>query len=346
MVGKSTSAGRPVTVTDVARAAGVAPGTASKALNGKGSLRRDTRDRVLAAAKALGFVPNALARSLTAGRTYTVGLISTDSISRFAGQVAYGAENVLGEGEVSVFLCDGRGDPVRERHYLRILMERRVDGLIVTGRRHEPRPPIAEELQIPVVYALSPSENPSDTSFVVDDLQGGRLAAEHLVRLGRRNIAIVTGPERHLSARLRATAGVEVLAKAGLPVAGGTPFWGEWTERWGGEATRSLLSGGVELDGIVCGSDQIARGVVDALREAGVVVPSEISVIGFDNWDVMVDGSRPALTTIDMNLVDLGRHAARALLDAIEADMLQPGVHDLPCHLVMRESASARSPGR
>src|SRR6266478_3616037 len=108
---------RPATISDVAALARVSIGTASKALNGRGQLRAETRERVVAAAQQLGFQPNALARALLARRTFTVGLITTDSFGRFTIPIVLGAEDALGAGQISAFLCDGREDPIRERHY-------------------------------------------------------------------------------------------------------------------------------------------------------------------------------------------------------------------------------------
>jgi LacI family transcriptional regulator, galactose operon repressor len=114
---------RPVTIGDVAALAGVSIGTVSKALNGRGQLRPQTRDRVLAASQQLGFRPSPLARGLLTGRSDTVGLITTDSFGRFTIPVMLGAEDALGQGQMSVLLCDGRGDPIREEHYVRTLLD-------------------------------------------------------------------------------------------------------------------------------------------------------------------------------------------------------------------------------
>ncbi len=122
---------RRVTIRDVAVEAGVSIGTASKALNGQGKLRAETRERVAEAAQRLGFAPNTLAQALLAGRSFTVGLITTDSFGRFSIPVMLGAEDALGTGQVSVFMCDTRDDPERERRYVEMLAARQVDGLIV-----------------------------------------------------------------------------------------------------------------------------------------------------------------------------------------------------------------------
>ncbi len=333
-----------MTITDVARLAGVSPGTASKALNGRGGIRPETAERVRHAAERLGYQPNALARGLLTGRSFTVGLITTDSFGRFSIPVMLGAEDALGPGRISVFLCDSRDDRIREQHYLRTLLERRVDGIIVTGRRQDPREPIGRNLPVPVVYAMTHSTDPGDLSLIPDDEGGGALAVRHLLSTGRTRIGHVTGPLRFAAARLRARGAEKVLAAAGLELAGGTVLYGEWSEEWGRQATDVLLRSAPELDAIFCGNDQIARGVADAAREAGRRVPEDIALVGFDNWEVMAAACRPPLTTVDMNLRELGRVAGEKLLDAIDGRP-STGLQLLPCSLVLRESSRPRHSG-
>jgi LacI family transcriptional regulator len=319
-----------VRIADVAALAGVSIGTASKALNGTGQLRESTRTRVRDAAAKLGFVGDARARALSSGRTYTVGMITTDSFGRFSIPVLLGAEDVLSAGQMAVLLCDTRDDHVRESHYLRSLVARGVDGIIVTGRSADARPPI--DVAIPVVYAFTPSTDPEDVSITVDDEHGAGLVASHLLTLGRRRIAIVTGPARHRSASRRVSGAAAVLGSS-LVV---PPLYGEWSERWGRQAVDVLLRGDAGFDAVVCGSDQIARGVSDRLRELGRSVPEDVAVTGFDDWDVMALASRPPLTTVDMRLEELGRVAGQALLDLIEGSTAASAV--VTPSLVIRES--------
>ncbi|WP_222853300.1 LacI family DNA-binding transcriptional regulator [Fodinicola acaciae] len=319
----------------MAALAGVSVGTASKAVNGRGQLRPETRARVLTAAAELGFEPNALARGLLSGRSFTVGLITTDSFGRFSIPVMLGAEEALGAGQMSVFLCDSRGDRVREQHYARMLLARRVDGIIVTGRRIEPRPPL--ETSVPVVYAVGPSADPTDTSVVSDEAGGARLAIEHLIATGRQRIGHITGPETHLAAKVRADAVRQTLSAAGLQLASSAVYFGQWSEEWGRQAAAILLRSQPDVDAVFCGSDQIARGVADHLRENGRRVPDDIALAGFDNWDVMATACRPPLTTVDRHLHDLGRVAAENLLNKIAGEDVA-GVRKIPCGLVVRES--------
>jgi LacI family transcriptional regulator len=336
--------GKLVTITDVAALAGVSVGTVSKALNGRGSLRPETRDRVRAAAAHLGFKANAAASSLGSGRTYTVGVITTETIGRFSIPLMIGAEDSLGAGRMSVFLCDGRDDPIREGYYLDTLVRRRVDGIIVTGRRARSRPPIRADVAVPVVYAFVSSTDPADCSLVPDEAGGTAKAIEHLLAIGRRRIAHLSGSEHHDSTRIRAAAARATLDRAGLALVEPVLF-GDWSEVWGRHGLNTLLASGAEFDALFCGSDQIARGAIDALRLAGRRIPEDVAVVGFDNWDVMVTACEPPLTSVDMELKELGRAAADLLLAAINGEP-SPGRHPRPCRLVVRESTALRAGSR
>lgn len=328
--------GRVVRITDVAALAGVAPGTASKALNGTGSLRESTRERVREAAERLGFVPDATARSLSARRSFTVGLLSTDSAGRFSLPVVLGAENALVGGELSALLATARHDPVREQHHVRALVARRVDGIIVTGRTTEPREPI--RVPMPVVYAFAPSADPDDVSVVPDDAVGMRLLVEHLAGLGRRRIAYVGGRAEQAASLMRHDALVAELTARGLEMVG-PPLYGDWSEQWGRRAVDLILDAGADhrVDAIVFASDQLARGGCDRLRERGLRVPDDVAVTGYDDWDVMSLASRPPLTTVDMRLERLGQRAAELLIAAIEGEPAR-GVERLTPRLVVRAS--------
>ncbi len=331
-----------MTIRDVAARAGVSIGTASKALNGKGKLRAETRGRVADAARELSFAPNVLARGLLAGRTYTVGVITTDSFGRFSIPVMLGAESALGDGQISVFMCDTRDDRNREKQYLDMLLSRRVDGLIVAGRRIEPRPSIGLGLGVPVVYAMTQSMDSDEPAVLPDDTGGGRLVADHLLSLDRGRFGHITGPERFLCARKRARGFCDAVTAAGADFAPHDVLYGEWSERWGREAVRVLLGHTPDVDAIFCGSDQIARGATDTLRLLGRRVPDDIAVVGYDNWSPMVLGADPPLTSVDMCLEDVGRVAAEHLMLAINGEATH-GVQTVPCRLIQRDSTGQAS---
>jgi LacI family transcriptional regulator len=334
------SNGRAATLEDVARLAGVSIATASKALNGRTHVSEATRTVVQEAAARLSYSPNALAQGLRAVRTGIVGLLTSDLEGRFSIPVLMGAEDAFGVGRTSVLLCDARGDAIREARHLETLLSRRVDGLIVVGARPDPRPSIGRDLPVPVVYAYAPSQDPEDLSLVSDNVSGGRLAVRHLIEIGRRSIAHISGDPGYGAAQDRAAGALAELAAHGLELAGDRVYFGSWSEAWGRSAARMLLARTRDIDAVFAGSDQIARGVIDTLHEAGLDVPRDVAVIGFDNWEIFTNSSRPPLSSVDMNLETLGRVAAERLSAALGGE-LASGVESLPCRLVPRESTTA-----
>lgn len=327
---------RNPTLKDVARLAGVSVATASKALNGRDNVHPETRRRVVDIASRISFTPNTLAQGLIAGQTGTVGLLTHDLEGRFSIPILMGAEDAFGSGKMSVFLCDARGDAIREQYHLQALLGRRVDGLIVVGSRTEPRPSLGD-LPIPVVYAYAPSDDPQDCSLVPDNVSAGHLAVEHLITTGRTRIAHIGGDPGYDAAHARDEGIRAALHAAGLPLVGGDTLFGNWSEQWGRAAALRLLDQQPDLDAIICGSDQIARGALDTLHERGVAVPEQVAIASFDNWDVLVTGARPQLTSIDMSFEALGRIAAERLTKAIEGQRTH-GVELLPCRLTVRGS--------
>lgn len=330
----------PATLKDVARQAGVSIATVSKALNGRDHVRAETRERVRAAAEELNFAPNQLAQGLIAGRTGTVGLLTSDLEGRFSIPVMMGAEDAFGADSTSVFLCDARGDSIREQHHIRALLSRRVDGLIVVGDTTNPRASLGNDIPVPVVYAYAPSDDEGDISVVSDNVDAGRIAAEHLLSCGRRRVGYISGDVGYLAATDRVAGAESALRRHGLELVGGEALYGAWTEGWGRAAARTLVNLHPDIDGILCGSDQIARGVLDVLRESGRDVPNDISVMGHDNWEQIASQSRPPLSTVDMRLQEVGRLAAQLLFAAIEGDF-RPGVHSVQCRIVPRGSSAA-----
>ncbi|PZE23200.1 MULTISPECIES: LacI family DNA-binding transcriptional regulator [unclassified Curtobacterium] len=350
---------REVTLADVAARTGVSVGTVSKVLNGRGQIAEETRQRVSAAATELGLTVRAPGRTVPGadravarpmrglagapgsagvapGRSFLVGVLSTDAYGRFTIPILTGAEDTFGPGEVSMLLAESRGDPIRETHYVQTFLNQRVDGIVVTGRSSDPRPSITELLGVPAVYALSPSLDPDDVSIVPDDEAGAARAIDHLLGSGRRSIAVISGARRHTASSHRVESAKRAIAAAGATLASGDAMYGEWSERWGYEAATRLL--GTQFDGVFCTSDQIARGVVDCLREAGIVVPTQVGVVGVDNWSVITDAARPSITSVDLNLREVGRQAADLLMRMIQGEQVTGGVRTADCFLVARQS--------
>jgi LacI family transcriptional regulator len=329
-----------IRIYDVALAAGVSVATASKALNDTGRMTAETRERVKRAAIDLGFRPNAMARGLLSKRSFTIGLLTNDTYGRFTLPLMAGISEALVDHGVSVFLCTIEDDPVLAKIHVDAMLDKQVDGIIASGKRIDRRLPVdLSHLSVPVVYAFT--DGPDDSvRFVSDDAQGSREAVQWMAGLGRNRIVHVTGPTSFASVQVRADAYSEIIG------AGAEILHGKWSEAWGHEAVAQLWAGGSPYpDGIFCGNDQIARGVVDALRERGVDVPRDVSVVGFDNWEIVAAATRPPLTSVDMNLKALGKEAGLTVLAMAEGKTVEPGIRKLPCQLVVRQSCGGVAAG-
>lgn len=333
-----TTPDQNVTLQDVARAAGVTIGTASKAMNGRGKLRPETRERVRTEARRLGFRFRAIEESTPATRGVMVGVLTTDSYGRFSMPLLAGIEDAFGSLPVTALLCNSR-DQTREQQHLQLLLERKVDGIVVSARREDLRPPLEiSRASVPIVYAFTQVADPNALCVLPDEAQGVRLAIEHLLQLGRRHFAHITGPSHFEAARLRQETMLQVLTERGIHLPEQHLLSGPWQESWGYTAANFLFDQGSSIDALFCGSDQLARGAIDALRERGIRVPEDVAVVGFDNWEPIACASRPSLTTVDMNLRDVGRYVGNSLL-ALFAGEQRPGLVRVPCSLVVRDSS-------
>lgn len=330
------------TIRDVARLAGVSIGTASKALNGEGRLRPETREKVTQVAREIGYRPNDLAQSLHRTHSRTVGVISSDAFGRFTLPIFQALEEVFADEGIAVFMCNATDDPQRERQHLDQLLGKRIDGLVVTARRADRRTPVGPLPEgLPVVYVYSQPDDGSALSLLADEEAGAALAVDHLASVGCRRIAHVTGPEHFEAVRQRRKGYLAALERHGLKADPAFCLCGKWSEEWGRQAV-DLLFGPADRappDGVFCGNDQIARGVIEAVRERGLSVPRDVAVVGFDNWQVMTEAARPPITSIDMNLADLGREAGEALIAMIGGKEIS-GLKRLPCTLVPRQSTA------
>jgi LacI family transcriptional regulator len=329
------------TIHDVAHLAEVSIGTASKALNRTGSLRPETRDRVLSVATSIGYRPNELAQSLHRARSKTVGLITNDSFGRFSFPIFEALEETLADQGIAVFMCNATDDPARERQHLDQLMRKRIDGLVVTARRADKRPALNPLVPgVPIVYVYSQADDPLAACLVPDDEDGARQAVAHLAGQGRRRIAHIAGPRRFVAVRLRQAGYRAGLRAAKIAYEPTMHVSGEWSETWGRSAVSDLFERtGAKPDALFCDNDQIARGAGEAVRERGLAIPEDVAIVGFDNWDVMTLGARPPLSSVDMNLHALGRAAGETLLAIMSGERIT-GVRRLPCSLVVRQSSA------
>lgn len=333
------------TIRDVAKAAGVGLGTVSRVLNNSGYVRPETRERVLQTCEELGFVPNQVARSLVRRLTATVGLIVPDITNPFFPSITRGVEDAASDGGYTVFLCNADNDPAMEAVDVRKLRERWVDGIIFVGttdRRELVSGLLADG--VPVVVTDRMLDELDVDSVVVNNTLGARDAVLHLIDLGHRRIAHAAGPQSTRTGQDRRAGYRQALQEAAIPDAQSLVVFGEYTVEGGYHTAQVLLGRSPRPTAIFAGNDLMALGIMRAADEAGIAVPDELSVVGFD--DIQMAGlMHPGLTTVRQPAYEMGRLAMTMLQERI-AGQAAPAArrHVFQPELVVR-GTTRRPPG-
>jgi LacI family transcriptional regulator len=329
---------RPATLTQVARLAGVSLTTASKAMNGRNKISETTRRRVLRAATDLSYAPNLVAKSLVSGTSSIIGVLLRDPmVYRFAMPIVIGAQSVLEQREFSAIIADARGVVERLADLALMLRQRHVDGLLIVGDNQGKTPSLTALAKIPCVYVYGPTTNRRDVVHLVDDFAGGATMVNHLVGLGRRRIAHITGPKHAPAVQQRVLGVGHALDEHGLHLVGGVRY-GRWSQRWARQVTREVLAKTPRIDAILCGADQIAAAVLEVVVASGRKVPEDVAITGFDNWAVFAQETDPPLTTLDMDLEHLGAAAVSDLFAMIGGARVGGGTRHHEGTLVVRGS--------
>lgn len=326
---------------DVAAKAGVSFQTAGKVLNGKGRVSTATRERILESAQSLDYVPNALARGLISRSTHAIGVIAADFSDSTVAQPIVGVEREARRLGLCVIIgsLDRAGSDAET--YLRVLLERRVDGIIMIAPVSESNPRVGEILRrsVPAV-SLHPIAGDGICLVTPDDTMTGLLPVRHLVALGHRRIGMVTGAnERHVTA-VRTAAYRQALEEAGLAFEAALVEEGHWEVEGGYRAAQRLLDRAADVTAIYAQNDTMAVGVLSALHDRGLRVPEDCAVVGCDNLPI-ASRTVPPLTTVDIHFYDLGAAAMGLLLELIASGGAQPGNRVLPVHMVYRRSSGA-----
>jgi LacI family transcriptional regulator len=333
------------TMSDVARVAGVHKATASRALNPltSGQVNPGTARRVLAAARQLGYTPNATARSLRTSRTYTVGVLIPDLTNPLFPPIVRGIENVLFPRGYTALVANTDNDPEREAAHFEALLGRQADGFILaTGRREHPLLTAAHERGISAVLVNRGTDDALYPLVTGDDPAGMTAAVAHLVALGHHRLVHLAGPATLSTGFRRAQAFRHAVAAHDLDGARIIECAG-YTADAGERAMAALLAeAGAAPTAVVGGNDLIALGALRAIRAAGLRCPDDVSLTGFNDMPFL-DELRPALTSVHVPTHELGVEAARLLLEQIEGAPAVAKTISLPLRLVVRESTAPPS---
>ncbi|HEU4542548.1 MAG TPA: LacI family DNA-binding transcriptional regulator [Jiangellaceae bacterium] len=335
---------RPAVMADVARRAGVSHQTVSRVLNDHPNVRPETKERVMQAIEELAYRRNSSARALVTRRTNTLGVVAFDTTLYGPASTLFGIEQAAREAGYFISIVSLKtitGKSVSEA--LDYLAERSVDGVIVIA----PQRTAAEALSalpadVPVV-AVEGGRAPDRPVVCVDQVAGATAATEHLLSLGHRTVWHVTGPQNWLEAEARQDAWRAALIAAGAPIPEAVP--GDWSPRSGHEAGRRLAetrAAGADVTAVFVANDQMALGMLRAFHEAGIEVPRDVSVVGFDDIPE-AEFFPPPLTTVRQDFAAVGRNSIGVLLDRIESGPSQPPRRVVvPASLIIRASTAAR----
>jgi len=338
-------AGR-ITMSDVAREAGVSTMTVSRVVNDKGEISPATRRRVLAVIERLGYRPSGIARGLATKRTGTLGFVVPDISNPFFSDIARGVEDEAYASGYNVFLCNTEEDPDREKAILESLEEKRVDGLLLCSSRLDDDQLHVALAQYPAVVLINRRLDGTNVGVVlVDDELGSKLAVQHLLDTGYKRIGFLAGPSPSRSGQLRVAGYRAALEAAGLPPHSGWVRHCSGDVDGGREVALDLLSDHPELTALLCYNDLVAVGALQACHDLSLDVPGDLAIAGCDDIPLAALVT-PALTTCRAPRYDLGARATEMLLARIHGMMDQFQEVVLPPELVIRASAPDRRTGR
>ncbi|MFJ3522929.1 LacI family DNA-binding transcriptional regulator [Pseudomonas sp. NPDC090203] len=329
------------TIKDVAALAGISYTTVSHVLNRTRPVSDAVRKKVEEAITQLDYVPSAVARSLKAKSTATIGLLIPNGINPYFAELARGIEDYCERNGFCVILCNSDDNLQKQRNYLRVLLEKRVDGLIVSSVGGDDS--LVESLaavRTPLVIVDRDLENISADLVRIDHELGAWLATSHLLELGHRHIACICGPAQTSVARMRLAGYQRAMREAGVEVQDSWVVESDFTGPSGYQAACTLL----ETDrptAIFAANDMVGIGVLRAAAERNVKVPADLSVVGFDDIQ-MSQFVYPALTTVGQSILQLGERAAEVLLRRITTRGEAPDVQQsiVAPSMVLRESTA------
>ncbi|MCW7541559.1 substrate-binding domain-containing protein [Aquabacterium sp. A7-Y] len=332
---RSRPASGSVTTVEVARAAGVSVATVSRFLSGANPVSEAKREAIEAAIAQLDFKPNLLARSLKRGRSMTVGVLTQDVNSPFFTETVLGAESALEGTGYEPLIASVHWNPKQEADRIRRLIARKVDGVLVLVGSLPDAQLLRLAEDVPIVATGRHLRSPRAWGLRLDNEQGGYLATRHLLDLGHRQIAHIQGQADSVDARDRVAGYRRALEEFGLPYDKRLVMQGNFSETGGLLAMNRLLDGGHSFTAVFAANDQTAYGARLALYRRGVRVPEDVSLIGFDDLPASVF-TTPPLTTVRQPMFDIGRLAARVLVQLIEGQ--RPEVELPGLSLVVRET--------
>jgi|JFJP01.1.fsa_nt_gi LacI family transcriptional regulator len=326
---------RAVTIQDVAKAARVSVSTVSRVLNGKVDVASETQDRILAVIGTLGYTSNLAARSMRSYKKNLIGLVVPDIGFPYSIDIMKGVNRAIAESNFDLLLyttgdIQKNGTDLHEQHYVSLLNNSITDGVIIVASA------AAEFITNAPIVAVDPHVvNPNYPSVQGMNYHGSLELMEYLIRLGHRRIGFISGRQEIASAGRRLKGYQDALANAGIALDEELITFGDFTQKTGHKCTRQLLALDNPPTAIFAANDQSAFGVFDAAKELGINIPTDLSVVGFDN---ISEAKYLGLTTVDQFLAEMGYVAVQMLIKLINGEALELEIHTMQTKLVERTS--------
>ena len=324
---------RKITIKDIGRMANVSHTTVSRALNNKSRIRIETKEKILAIAKELNYRPNFIARSLVMRQTKTFGLVITTIANPFYNELAQGIEATARGFGYNIIFCSTHSDLSAEKHYIEMLRSKGVDGIIFTSAHMEdPNIVALAEEGFPIVLVNRRTYHPlvkEKVDYVgVDNILGGFLAVEHLIRLGHNRIGLIGGSSESSVGLERLEGGRKALETYGLEQRDDYSLEGNFLKEAGYEGGKRFLKMVEPPSAIFASNDYMALGIYQAVLEEGLSIPEDMALIGFNDIEfAAIKGIE--LTTIGQKKFEMGSLAVEILIEKIERDENQPSMKEI-----------------
>lgn len=338
--------GKVATINDIARLSGVSKKTVSRIINQSPLVRKDTREKVEALMREVGYVPDPLARGLAFRRSFLIGMVYDNPTAQYIVNMQYGALDALRDSgfELVVHPCESRSpgyiDGVR-----RFVQQQRLHGVILVPRASEDQAlaDMLGEIGCRYVRIAAVSLDATSRMVITHDREGAAEAADYLHALGHRDIALITGPRAYRSAIERTAGFVEALARHGIELPAARILEAGYTFESGVAAAEKLLAGKRRPSAIFCGNDEMAAGVYKVALRSGIGIPQQLSVIGFDD-SPLASRLWPALSSVRLPIRDMGRIAATMLLQPDAGAAAMHAASSVHPHLIVRDSCQPPGP--
>ena len=324
----------------IARKARVSTATVSRTLNNSPLVREKTATRIRKVIEELGYIPNGSARSLSSGRSQLLGVIISDITNPFFPDLISSFERLSADHSYEVIFANTNYDPARLEHALHRMMQRRVDGIaLMTSEMHEPALAMLKKQKIPTVTLQHRIEDSDFNTVRVDHRIGIRKAVQHLVDLGHSDIAFISGPDSLWSANKRREEALTELARKKLKIPLSFLVEGNHRVDGGVAAMKTLLGLKVRPSAILCSNDLTALGALKTIHEAGLEVPRDFSLVGFDDIE-MVSLMHPSLTTVRLPRSEIAAEALAMLLASIGGSTPKTRERVVETTLIVRQSTA------